>query len=299
MKIKQLILSTAILTMAVSLSFMGCRKPKDANDNDTSGASDNALADQSFNDMHQISNEGSQGGVSSYKSADYNGILSSCATVDTTGMAANKRFTVDFGTANCQCHDGRWRRGKIFVSYTPGFHGLGYWDSLCSITITTKDPITNASNYFVGPDQNTMHQVIGTRTVTNNGRNITAHHLNWSVTESGQIIKANNQGTITWNATRNREWTAGDTTPFNWLDDVYSITGSASGTHANGSSFTMTITSPLIVEIGCMYHFVSGTFDYTPGTKPTRHVDFSPPSNGACDNIATVVISNKTYTIHF
>jgi hypothetical protein len=296
MKTNQLVLNAAILTLAVSLSFMGCRKPKEVNDTDTSGASDNSLSEQSFNDMHQISDEASKGGLGSYRVADYEGLLTTCATI--TRDTALKTITVDFGTANCLCHDNRYRRGKIFISYTPGVHGFGYWDSLCSITITTHDPITNASNYFVGPDQNTMHQVIGTRNVTNNGRN-NAHLLNWNVTESGQIIKANNQGTITWSATRNREWISGYSTPLNGRDDVYSITGSASGTHANGISFTMNITSPIIVDMSCPYRCISGTFDYTPGTKPTRHVDYAAPNSGACDNIATVVINSKTYTIHF
>jgi hypothetical protein len=224
------------------------------------------------------------------------GLLSICATV--TRDTAIRTITVDFGSSPCQCHDGRWREGKIFVSYTPGYHHHGYWDSLCSITITTTDPVSSSNTYFVGPAQNTMHQVIGTRNITNNGRNV-AHHLNWSLTENGKIIKANNSGSITWNSTRNREWTQGDSTPFIFSDDKYSITGSANGVHANGNSFTMNITSPIIVDMGCMYRFVSGTFDYTPGTKPTRHVDYSSPSSGACDNIATVVINSNTYTIHF
>ncbi|MFI5163638.1 MAG: hypothetical protein ACHQHP_00145 [Bacteroidia bacterium] len=295
MKTKNLMLSGAILMIASSLVFTGCRK-KDTTDSDTSGASDNALADQSFNDMHQVSDEASKasqgGGLSGYRMADYNGILSTCATVTQFDTAA-KQITVDFGATNCLCNDGRYRRGKIFISYSFGFHHQGYWDSLCSITITTKDPSSGAYNYFVNDNQ-----IKGTRNVTNNGRNA-AHHLNWSITENGQVIKANNQGTVTWNATRNREWTAGETTPLNWLDDVYSITGTANGTHANGESFNMTINSPLVFQVGCMYHWVSGTFDYTPGTKPTRHVDFSPPNNGACDGIATVVINSKTYTINF
>ena len=38
--------------------------------------------------------------------------------------------------------------------------------------------------------------------------------------------------------------------------------------------------------------------EFTPGTKPMRTVDFSPPNNGDCDDIATVTINGKTYTVH-
>ncbi len=136
----------------------------------------------------------------------------------------------------------------------------------------------------------------GTKTVTNNGHNA-AGHMNWSIAVNGTVVKANGQGTVTWTSTRDREWLAGESTPFIWADDEYGVTGTASGTSAKGVSFNVTITSQLVRKIACPKHFVTGTFDFTPGTKPVRHVDFSPPSNGACDNIATVTINGKTYTV--
>lgn len=292
MKTKQLILSGAVLMMSVALSLTSCRKDnsKDA-DKDTSGAEDNSLADKSFDDMGQISNEAANGNVGSFKmGGDQFGLLSACATV--THDTALKTITVDFGSTNCACQDGHNRRGKIFITYTKGFHNLGYWDSLASHTITTAPDYS----YFV--DDN---QVKGSRTVTNNGHN-SAGHMNWSVSVNGEIVKANSQGTVIWTSTRNREWLAGEATPFIWSDDEYGITGSASGTSAKGVNFDVTITSQLIRKLSCFKHFVSGTLDFTPGTKPVRHVDFSysqsPDPAGSCDDLASVTINSNTYIVH-
>ncbi len=295
MKTKQLILSGTVVVMSVALSFTGCRKDRNNQDTDTSGAEDNALADKSFEDVGQISNEAANstnGKLGSFRiGAGNDGLLSTCATL--THDTARKTIVVDFGTANCLCNDGRYRRGKIFISYTTGFRHLGYWDSLANITITTSP----ADDYFVGAEESNMHQVIGTKSITNNGHNAN-HHMNWSVVVGGKIIKANNQGTVTWKSDRRLEWLAGESTPFIWGDDEYGVTGSASVTSAKGIEFNVNITSQIVRKISCPKHFVSGTFDFTPGTKPVRHVDFSPPNNGACDDIATVTINGSTYTVH-
>lgn len=286
MKTKKLIHRTAILMLAAAITLTGCRKNEE-NDNDTSGAEDNALADKIFEDIGQISNEAASGEVKSFRNSTYDGLLAQCATI--THDTTNNQITVDFGTVNCLCLDGRYRRGKIFISYS----GNSYWDSLASITISTSkagDPSSNT--YFVNDNQ-----VIGSKTIVNKGHNA-AGHMNWDISVNGKIIKANNQGTVIWQSNRNREWIAGENTPFIWSDDVYGVTGSASGTSAQGTPFSMQITSQLIRKMACPKHFVAGKFDFTPGSKPTRHVDFSPPNNGACDNIATVTINNKTYTIY-
>ncbi len=285
MKTKQFILGGTVLMTVFFLSFTGCRKPKD-NDTDTSGAEDNSLADKSFEDMGQISNEAAAGGLSSYKLAGNNGIFSHCVTLtfDTLNNSNADSITVDFGSTNCLCHDGRYRRGKLYITYTGK-----YWDSLSFITIKTAP----TDNYFVNDNQ-----VIGTKSITNKGHN-SAGHMNWDIQVSGQIIKASNQGTITWTSTRNREWLAGESTPWIWGDDEYGVTGTTQGTSANGTQFNVTITSQLIRKIACPKHFVSGTFNFTPGSKPVHYVDFgyspSPNPSGSCDGWISITINSNTY----
>lgn len=287
MKTKQLILNAAVLMMAATFTLTSCRKDND-NDKDTSGAEDNALADKSFEDMGQMSDEAAKGGSGTFKLGGNDGIMSNCATV--THDTALNTIVIDFGATNCLCNDGRYRRGKIYVSYsnTTKPEPYYYWDSLTSITIATSP----TDDYFVDD-----HQVKGTKSVTNNGHN-SAGNMNWTVNVNGTIVKAGGQGTITWTTTRNHEWLAGENTPLAWIDDVHGVTGTCSGTSAKGVAFSVNITSQLVRKIACPKHFVSGTFDFTPGTKPVRQVDFSPPSNGACDNIATVTINGKTYTVN-
>lgn len=297
MKISNLLKNGALLMMVTSMTLTSCRPDRDK-DTDTSGAEDNSLADKSFEDMGQISNEAANGSMSSFKDGNYDGLLAQCATV--SHDTATNQIVVDFGTSNCLCKDGRYRRGKIFISYTNSSkpEPYTYWDSLTTITITTtKSGDPGSDSYYVGHSSTDMNQVIGTKVVTNKGHN-NAGHMNWDVTINGTVNKANGQGTVQWQSTRNREWLAGESTPFVWSDDVYGVTGSGSGTSASGVPFTVQITSQLIRKIACPKHFTAGTFDFTPGTKPVRHVDFSPPSNGACDNVATVTINSKTYTVY-
>ncbi|MBI3502062.1 MAG: hypothetical protein HY063_09725 [Bacteroidetes bacterium] len=293
MKTKHLIFSGTILLFAAALSFTGCRK-ENTKDNDTSGAEDNALADKNFEDMHQASNEAASGGLSSFKGSDNSVILSGCATI--TPDTANKKFTIDFGSSPCQCKDLRYRQGKIYVSWSGLKPYPKYWDSLTTITITTNP----TDNYYVGNSSSAMNHVTGTRTVINKGHN-TAHHMNWDVTDNGTVTKASG-GTITWQSNRNREWIQGEVTPptpVYWPNCIFGITGSASGVSAKGVQFSVNITSELIRDLSCGKHFVKGTVDFTPGSKPVRHVDFgycdaTKSSSGCCDDWVSITVNSTT-----
>jgi hypothetical protein len=279
MNIQHLITRSIPLLAFSALLVTGCRREENE-DNDTNAASDNAMADAMFADVTNITDEaGRTGSLSNYRVADLEGLLTSCATItfDSVQTSNLDTMTIDFGSTNCTGNDGRNRRGKIIVYYTGRYRDVGHTHNI------TFD------NYFVNDNQLT-----GTKTVTNTGPNASGN-LVYSITVNGQIILANNGGTISWVSQRQREWIQGESTAI-WSDDVYSVTGSASGTSANGSTFSTQITSPLIrnMALGCRRHFVQGIMEVTPANRPMRTVDFG---NGACDNIATVTINNNTYTI--
>lgn len=266
-----------MVVATVGMLFTSCRRDKDEKDTDTSSASDNALAEGTYNDVNNIADEAASGNLSSYLTpspSDNKSILSACATITHDTTVTPRILTIDFGTSNCLCNDGRYRRGIINVSYSGH-----YRDSASTHTISF-------TNYYVNDNQ-----VLGTKTVTNNGHN-SAGHLSYSISVNGQIIKASGGGTITWTSTRTREWIIGESTLI-WNDDVYLITGSANGSNAAGVSYSMNITSPLRKEIGCR-HLVSGQLSLTPSGKPTRYVDFG---SGACDDQATVTINGNVYNI--
>ncbi len=265
----------------VGILFNSCKKKEDEpKDFDTSAAADNATAEGYFNDANSISDQAAAGNLTSFmptnnSDSDERGIMSSCASI-THDTASNPRtISVNFGTANCLCSDGRYRRGIINVSYTGH-----YRDSLSSHTITF-------ANYFVNDNQ-----VLGTKTVTNNGHN-NAGHPTFSVAINGSVIKANNGGTIGYASTRTREWIEGEYTSI-WADDVYLITGNTNGTSSSGTSYTATITSALKVKLSCHW-IVSGKLDLTPSGKLTRTIDWG---NGTCDDAATVAINGVTYNIN-
>ncbi len=275
MKTKKII-NYLFVVAAIGITISSCRK-KEEKDNDTSASSDNALAEITFNDVNNIADEASTGSLTSYlapNDGDYKSVLSTCATINNDTVSVPHLLTIDFGSTNCLCADGRNRRGIINVSYTGN-----YRDSASTHTISF-------TNYFVNDNQ-----ILGTKTVTNNGHNA-AGHLVYSIQVNGQIIKASGGGTITWTSSRQREWIAGESTPA-WNDDSYLITGSASGTSAAGRSFTAAITSALRKNIGCRY-LVSGTLALTPSGRATRYIDFG---SGACDNQATVTINGNVYNI--
>jgi hypothetical protein len=279
MKTKQL--STGIITLALACAFIAtsCRKKEvEEKDTDVSSASDQSLASSTVNDMTNIADEaGRTNNVSSFRTTETSAVLSNCSTLTFDTLAAAKTITVNFGVSNCLGNDGRYRRGSLILNFTGR-----YKDSLTVITVTPQ-------NYFVNDNQ-----VTGSKTITNKGHN-TANHLVYDINANLQIIKANGAGTITWQSTRQREWTAGENT-LTWQDDMYSITGSANGTSSGGGSFQSNITSPLIRNMtqGCRRYFTAGVIAHTPSGKATRYIDYG---NGTCDGLATVTINGNTYNV--
>lgn len=268
--------------LTLTIFITSCKKKQKEEDTETVSASESSLASSIDNDMNNIADEaGRTKSISSFKTAENTSIMSSCATLnfDTLVNTNADSITVNYGTSNCLCNDGRSRRGSLLIIY------IGkYKDSLTTITVT---PI----NYYVNDNK-----VSGTKTIKNLGHN-SSGHLVYEINANISILKANNTGTIQWSGTRYREWLTGENTLL-WSDDKYSITGSANGTNANGRSYTSVITTgkPLIrdMSLACRKHFISGELQHTPEGKPTRIIDFG---NGTCDDQATVTINSKTYTI--
>jgi hypothetical protein len=279
---KKISLFIAGSMVCTALLFSACKKDSTATDSDTESAQDNALAESSFNDITTITDQAAYSGsvnmrVAGSAAADKeDGSLGSgCATVSIDTVSTPHIITVDFGITNCLCNDGRYRRGKIMASFTGRYKDAG---TVISISF---------SNYFVN-----NNQLTGTKKITNNGLNASGN-LVYTIEVNGSVIKANGAGTATWVSTRQREWVAGASTPLLLSDDVYSITGTASGTTAKGKSYTIAITKALVRKMSCRW-FESGVLDVTPQGKPTRTLDYG---NTGCDANATVTILGHTFPI--
>lgn len=272
MKYPQIKIAFYAMCIAGSLFLLSCNKNgKNTKDTDTEMASDNALAEFSYNDALNIADDASTKntgeGLGNYKTT------SNCATITHDTVSNPRTITIDFGATNCLCSDGRNRRGKVLVSYTGKYRDAGHVHTI------------SFDNYFIN-DNN----VLGTKTVTNMGLNA-ANQSFFNITVNGLIIKAVTMDSVTWNSTRTRTWIQGEATQ-SWLDDVYEITGSGSGQNSKGS-YTMTVIEPLVKEIACQW-ITSGKVELQPSGKLLRTIDFG---NGACDNSATVLINGNTYTI--
>ncbi len=203
-------------------------------------------------------------------------LLGSCATVTVDTTVKPHILTIDFGSTNCLCFDGKYRKGKIVVSFTGR-----YRDSASMHTISF-------SNYYVN-----NYKVEGSQTVVNEGHNAKGN-LSFSIQTNTTITDTTGKQ-LTFTSNRTREWIAGENTKgwHGWSDDVYSITGTASGTGFNGASFNASITNPLIVALNCQW-VEKGTIAFTPSGKLTRTIDFG---DGTCDSKATVTIAGITFPI--
>lgn len=279
MNTKKILLTGLAAIAALTVVLTGCRRNNDS----TLSSSNNAFAEAMFDDVYkQIDEAASQEGDLNKTEGSYNLLTSQCATVTleniTQGQEWPKRLTIDFGTSNCVGLDGRARRGKIICE----FDGL-YRDEGTEIVTTLDD-------YYVNDNH-----IEGTKRVVNGGRN-SDNNLYYTITVEGATITTPD-GTIEWESSRTRTWVEGENTTF-WtdgiaglLDDVYEITGNASGTNINGSPFTVEVIQPLRVQIGCRW-VTAGTLELTPNNLATRTVDYG---YGNCDNAATVEVNGHTY----
>jgi len=273
---KRINVTTALIAiLSFGLLFSSCKKENIQND-DTSYSKDDAFAEGIYNNVSNIADEAYDLGSNGLKSGGGIGIyLGDCATVSLDTIVVPHELIIDFGEVNCLCNDGRYRRGKIIISFT------GWYREVRTVMNYHFD------DYYVNDNK-----VEGTKVVTNMGFN-DAGNMYYSIDVVGVIYKANDGGTLSWNSSREREWVEGRTTR-TLRDDVYLITGTADGIRADGSTWTKEIVNALRIELNCRW-IVSGTVNIQPEGRPLQILDFG---DGECDNIATVLINGVTYTIY-
>jgi len=273
---KFLFLSTALVTVGI-FTFTACHKTSGDDvkqiDQEAGVASDQSTLEKSFSDVQSIADEAGTTGSTNLRLLG-GSVLGGCATVTHDTIAVPHTITIDFGTTNCLCQDGNYRRGEIIVSYTGHYKDSG---SVHTISF---------SNYFVNDNQLT-----GTKTVTNMGANSSGQPY-YNIQINGGVVLANNNGTISWTTTRTRTWVAGYSTP-QWNDDVYNVSGSGSITRANGNVVTVDITSPLVIALNCKW-IEQGTVQVTPANGNARVLDYG---TGTCDALATYTVNGHTYNI--
>lgn len=262
-----------LVMLSLTLSLTSCRKDEDPVA-DTSSSSEDALAESIFDNVSNIANEAYSKSTDNNKSTDEGSLfLGDCVEITLDTITIPHALIIDFGEENCLCNDGRYRRGKIIVSFTGRYRHPG--------TVITHE----FEEYHVNDNK-----VDGSKIVINMGLNDNGK-MYFNIEVVAVIYKAGG-GTISWSSSRERVWIEGRNT-FTLWDDVYLLSGEADGIRADGHTWEMEILTPLRKELGCK-HFVSGTLEIKPDDKPLRILDYG---TGECDNIATVLINGVTYTI--
>lgn len=272
MKVQSLLFGAAFLGL---LFFASCNKENMFDEAILESSQDNANAQSDYDDVFRYVDEETQ-------KNDW--LRSPCAPTVTTTFAQPDTFpattVIDFGLG-CVGPDGRNRSGQITINYTGRYRTPG-----TVITVTLQ-------NYTVDG-----RQVEGSKTITNTGLNNAGNLVYAVVLSNGQVTFPD--GSVrTFSGNWNREWVAGQNTSYatdglsGILDDVWQITGSATGTRRNGQSYTASTLTPLRRETDCR-HFVSGTIEITPSGRAARVLDYG---NGSCDNVATITVNGNTRTI--
>lgn len=273
-----------IVLFSLGITFVLSACGKFRYDKDQS-AEVNRKVESAFDEMTNISDQAITGNMVYYKNG---GVIvthpgdkpvqekTACnviITIDTTGTL--KTVTVDYGSTNCDCNDGKTRRGKIVTTYTGFYHAQG--------TIITHTPV----DYYVNDIK-----IDGTKTVENMGTNASGQPY-FNVQINGVATLTSGE-TMTYTSTRVRTWTDGFTTLFNRFDDEYDITGTAEGVFSSGGGYTANITSAVHIKVGCGFP-VSGTVEITPQSNPVRVLDYG---SGTCDATFTVTVNGNTYTFN-
>lgn len=271
MKTKSIISPLLLLTFLMGVFFVGCDRERLSQNFDASFSENQAFAEATFNDVKEIADEAATGTMSAYKTS---GVTGQCATITHDTSTSPHILRIDFGSTNCLCNDGRNRRGAIIVTYTGRYRDAGHTHTF------------SFDDYHVNDNQ-----VLGTKTVTNMGGQEGGNPY-FSIEVNGSIVLSEGRGTITQVSTRTREWLEGSETldPF---DDVYLITGSATGQTRKGDQYSASVIEPLRKEIGCRW-LVSGIIRMEIDGQHTRERDYG---TGECDNQATVIVNGTERTI--
>ncbi len=184
-----------------------------------------------------------------------------------------KTITLDYGDGCESPVSGVVRKGIISITYTgtllnPGNGGLSLSFTNYEVNGVSISGTTSMSAVNGGSFQRTNNLTVGF--------------------EGEQV---------TYNSDLTYEWVegAGDRETFN---EVFNITGTASGTDRKGNSYNVSILQPWRVQTACfvdeLYYPVSGTSNITITGKPTFVFDFG---NGNCDKLATISVGRFTQEI--
>jgi hypothetical protein len=296
MKFRLIQHSTKILAFSALLLTTACKKDI----NNVTGPSQNTaaatlsdsstVADNAYNDVlinaffgysDQLVNGAAgrmqSGGTATNSVNQVNSADLSCATytlVTAQGGGYPKTLTLDFGDGCSGSVDSVMRKGKIIYVFsgdllTPGTTVSATFDQ-----------------YFVNGYGLQGACSIGNNSTLQNGVSFTLQITNG-------IFTFPDLTNFHYSANKTIQMTAGSSTPLDFSDDIYSITGNSNFTASDGSSLVSTVTTPLVRAFICKY-ISAGVISFVYDNSVKGTIDFG---DGTCDNAATLVVGSITEQI--
>jgi hypothetical protein len=266
-----------LVISGLMLAFAGCQKSERDEDTETTATRDNALAYHIFDDAFRV--------VHRFAMRDSllndTGIVQwfdDCivkATLSDTLAIFPLYLSVNYSDDTTLCDDGFNRYGLIRASFSGKYLNQG----------------TQVAISFEGYRKDAF-DVSGNILLTNKGLNSDGRRV-FSVQVTDGIITGRNID-IEWQGTHDMVWVAGSSTDGIVDDDIFEISGSASGKNSRGNTFVNAITESYSSDLSCQW-FKSGRSEvYVPNLQ-TRLISYG--IDGVCDNIFVQSRDNTTMQV--
>jgi hypothetical protein len=263
---KRILFLSSVFLSVIATTLFSCKKEKP--DTETQSATDNTICETEFTRSMSTINGFAikEQGVKSVEAGGGPTIIAA-DTVQNPGWP--RVFTIDYGTTGItDSVDGKIRKGQVVVTVSNRWHIVGSYIKVNLINYSVNGVVYACDSMKI------------------------IHSAQYAYTH--QVFKGKCIGTsynLSWEANRTLTQTGGTATPFFGHDDVFQITGSASGVNRNNLAYTVNITSPIVKRTSCSW-IESGRLDITPDGKAIRTVDYG---NGNCDNQATLTINGNAF----
>jgi hypothetical protein len=271
---KRILIASVVTIAVLGATFTSCKKEKP--DTDTQSAVDNSICETEFSKTMSSVNGFAikENGIKSMMDAA--SVMSGQPTITVDPADTLDGFpvtmTIDYGTATTPTVDGvdgKTRSGQIICVFSNYWHIVGAYVKV------------NLVNFKV--DGKTY--ACDSMRISHSAANAFSHQV-----YNGKYIDGGT--TIQWSGIHTITQTGGASTPLNFLDDVYSLTGNANGVSRNAVAFTVNISSPVVKRTSC--HWIeSGRVDITPEGLAVRTLDYG---DGTCDNKASITINGNTFS---
>ena len=271
--------------LLLCLTLISCEKSKEARAKVIiETAEDNALMSSEYNSIFDLSDNVSRDeDVNNLVAGKHfsnqpfttksNAFLPDCATA--TFDTSTTTLIIDYGSTNCLCRDGKYRKGLVALSYNGQYLDSG---SIVQISVT---------DYFV---QDIKYN--GTTAIKNLGN--ASGNFRFGYTVRNASAETNN-GTIRWETDAEISKIEGDNTPIWPFDDVFSTTGTSNGVNRNGVEYSVETTVPLKkrfeLNAACLKHYVSGVIRLEDSKNNFILFDYDPIGDEPCDLVARVNIN--------